>query len=192
MSYHDVPADPLIHAVASELKKSAPEIKQPSWGPFVKTGVDRQRPPTQKDWWHVRAAAMLRRIAIIGPVGTSKLRKHYGGAQNRGHQPETFKPGSGNVTRKILQQLEKAGLVKQGAKGVHKGRMITPKAHSMLDKASDALMKHHNIIIPRMPTAEQIQAATDARKAANAVKPAAKKPVKKVAPAAPVETPANG
>ena len=183
MSYHDVPADDLIKAVSEELKKHVPEVKQPSWAPFVKTGVSRERPPTQKDWWHIRAASMLRRIAIIGPVGTSKLSNHYGSAQNRGHQPETFKPASGNIIRKILQQLEKAGLVKQGAKGVHKGRMITPKAHSLLDKASDVIMKQKNIVIPRMPTAEQIAAATESRKAA------AKKPVK--AKAAPAAAPAH-
>jgi len=182
MSYHDVSAEDLIKVVAEELKKHVPEVKQPSWAPFVKTGVSRERPPTQKDWWHIRAASMLRRIAIIGPVGTSKLRNHYGGAQNRGHQPETFKPGSGNIVRKILQQLEKAGLIKQGAKGVHKGRMITPKAHSMLDKASDHVMKQKNIVIPRMPTAEQIAAATEARKAAGAKKPA-KKATQTTAPA---------
>lgn len=180
MSYRDVPADPLIHAVAEELKKIAPEVKAPSWAQFVKTGVSRQRPPMQKDWWHIRAASMLRRIAITGPVGTSKLKNHYGSAQNRGHQPETFKAASGNIIRKILQQLEKAQLIKQGAKGVHKGRMITPKAHSLLDKASDGIMKHMNIVIPKMPTQEQIAAAAESRKAVPAKKPAVKK-----APAAP-------
>jgi len=177
MSYRDVPADKLIEAVATELKKSAPEVKAPSWAQFVKTGVNRERPPTRKDWWQVRAAAMLRRIAIIGPVGTSKLKNHFGGAQNRGHQPETFKAASGNIIRKILQQLEKAQLIKQGAKGVHKGRMITPKAHSLLDKLSDGIMKQHGIVIPKMPTDAEIAAAAEARK----VKKAAPK---KVAPAA--------
>lgn len=164
MSYRDVPADLLIQAVAHELKKSAPEVKAPSWAQFVKTGVSRQRPPTQKDWWHIRTAAMLRRIAIMGPIGTSKLAKHFGSAQNRGHQPETFKEASGNIIRKILQQLEKAQLVKQGAKGVHKGRMITPKTHSMLDKLSDVIMKEKGIVIPRNPTEAEIATAAESRK----------------------------
>jgi ribosomal protein S19E (S16A) len=34
----------------------------------------------------------------------------------------------------MLQQLEKDGLIKYDEKGVHKGRIITPKGKSFLDK----------------------------------------------------------
>lgn len=163
MGYHDVPADKLIHSVAAELKKAAPEIKQPSWGQFVKTGVSRERPPTQENWWQIRAASMLRRIGMLGPIGTSKLAKHYGGAKNMGHRPEMFKPASTNIIRKLLQQMEKAGLIKQGAKGVHKGRMITPKGHSFLDKAANEIQKQLNIVIPRTPVAEVAEEAPKAK-----------------------------
>ena len=139
MSLYDVPGDKIIPIVVEEIKKSAPQVKAPSWAVFVKTGVSRERPPTQTDWWHIRAASMLRRVSILGPVGTSKLAVKYGGRKNRGHKPSHFYIGSTNITRKILQQLEKAGLIKHGAKGVHKGRMITPKGQSMLDKASDVI-----------------------------------------------------
>ncbi|MEK6939747.1 MAG: 40S ribosomal protein S19, partial [Nanoarchaeota archaeon] len=43
--------------------------------------------------------------------------------------------------RKILQQLEKSGLVKQTEKGVHKGRILTPKGTSFLDKIAVQLSK---------------------------------------------------
>lgn len=168
MGYHDVPADKLILAVAHELKKSAPEVKQPSWAQFVKTGVSRERPPTQNDWWQIRAASMLRRIGVLGPIGTSKLAKHYGGAKNMGHRPEMFKPASTNIIRKLLQQLEKAGLIKQGAKGVHKGRLITPKGHSFLDKAANEIQTQLNIVIPKnppAPTQEELAAQKEAKKA---------------------------
>ncbi len=174
MGYYDVPAQQLILLVAEELKKNA-TIKAPSWASFVKTGVNRERPPVQKDWWHIRAASMLRRIGMVGPIGTAKLANHYGGAKNLGHRPEMFKPASTNITRKLLQQLEKASLIKHGAKGFHKGRMITPSGHSMLDKAANELAKKLNIIIPKMPpapTAEEVAAQKEAKKAT------AKKPKK--------------
>lgn len=193
MGYYDVPAQELILLVAEELKKHS-TIKAPSWASFVKTGVNRERPPVQKDWWHVRAAAMLRRIGMIGPVGTAKLANHYGGAKNMGHRPERFKSASTNIIRKLLQQLEKANLIKHGAKGVHKGRMITPSGHSLLDKAANELAKKLNITIPKTPppaTAEEIAAQKEAKKAATAKKPK-KAPVAEAAhtsPAAPLESP---
>jgi small subunit ribosomal protein S19e len=50
------------------------------------------------------------------------LKRKYGGKKNRGHKPEKRFDGSGNIIRKILQQLEKAGLIEQKAIRVHKGR----------------------------------------------------------------------
>ncbi|MBI2144858.1 30S ribosomal protein S19e [Candidatus Woesearchaeota archaeon] len=124
----------LIDFLAEELK-SVQQIKAPAWAPFVKTGMHKERPPARKDWWHIRVASVLRTVANLGPVGTSKLRTRYGGKHSRGFKSERFAPGSGSIIRKALQQLEKAGLVKQAAKGVHKGRVITEKASALL-KAS--------------------------------------------------------
>ena len=67
------------------------------------------------------------------PIGTNKLKNLYGGKKNRGHKPERFYKGSGKIIRVILQQLEKAEYVKYIEKGVHKGRMITPKGKKILD-----------------------------------------------------------
>ncbi|MBI3035737.1 40S ribosomal protein S19, partial [Candidatus Woesearchaeota archaeon] len=52
----------------------------------------------------------------------------------RGAKKEHFFKGSGNILRKSLQQLEKAGFVKFAEKGVHKGRIATPKGKAFLDK----------------------------------------------------------
>ena len=82
---------------------------------------------------------MLRKIYLMGPIGVNKLRKKYGGKKNRGHKPERFYPGSGNIIRKVLQQLEKAEFVKYSEKSVHKGRVITPKGKKFLDKIADEL-----------------------------------------------------
>lgn len=153
MSVFDVPAKELIERTAKELKNTL-AIKPPSWADFVKTGMSRDRPPANQDWWYVRAASILRKAVILGPIGTSKLRGHYSGRKNRGMAGEhTYKAG-GNIIRKILQQLEKSGLLKQAKKGNHKGRIATPKGLSLLNKISTQIMKELNIVIPQTPKEE--------------------------------------
>ena len=130
---YDVDSQELITKAAEELKK-VPEIKPPVWAPFVKTGMHKERPPVKNDWWYVRTASILKAVYRLGPVGVSKLRTKYGGKKNRGVKKEHFYKGSGNILRKSLQQLEKAGFVKFAEKGVHKGRIATPKGKSFLDR----------------------------------------------------------
>jgi len=124
----------LIENLAKELGK-VKEVKAPEWAAFAKTGMHRERPPLRKDWWLVRAASMLRWVEIRGPIGVSKLRTKYGGRKNRGVKPDAFRRASGNVIRKIFQQLEAAGLVKKKENDIHKGRIITPKGVSLISKA---------------------------------------------------------
>ena len=126
----DVPSEALVMRAAEELKK-VDGIKPPEWSTHVKTGVHKERPPTQKDWWYIRSASVLRKIYIGNKLGVSKLRKAYGGRKNLGHKPEHKRPASGAIIRKILQQLDAAGFVKT-EKG--KGRMLTPKGQSFLNK----------------------------------------------------------
>ena len=135
---YDVDAQELILKAAEELKK-IPEIKAPAWAPFVKTGMHKERPPVNSEWWYIRTASVLRAIYRMGPIGVSKLRTKYGGQKNRGGKKEHFFKGSGNILRKSLQQLEKAGFVKFADKGVHKGRIITPKGKSFLDKIASQI-----------------------------------------------------
>ena len=132
-SMYDVDSQEIIIKAAEELKK-IPEIKPPAWASFAKTGMHKERPPASSDWWYVRAASVLRAVYRFGPVGVAKLRSKYGGKKNRGVKKEHFYKGSGNILRKTLQQLEKAGFVKFAEKGVHKGRIATPKGKSFLDK----------------------------------------------------------
>lgn len=131
---HTTSTNELIEKVAEELKKND-KISPPEWSKFVKTGVHKERPPIKDDWWYTRSAAILRKICLIGPIGVSKLRTIYGGKKDRGMKPEKFMRGSGSIIRKILQQLEAAGLAKQTEKGTHKGRVITPAGKSIIDKA---------------------------------------------------------
>ena len=161
-SIYDVPIDKLLLVVKEELK-SVDVIKAPSWAVFVKTGMHNERPPTQPDWWHMRAASILRKLALIGPIGVSKLRRYYGGKKNRGNKPEHFFKGSGNIIRKVLQQLDKAGLSKQIEIKGHKGRVLTPKGVSMLDKAATKVQhsmpkKGKQIEMPKTVEVEQAKA----------------------------------
>lgn len=135
MNRNDVSQQALITSLASELK-NVKDIQPPDWANFVKTGASRERPPTQEDWWYTRSASVLRKVSDLGPIGTQKLRRQYGGRKNMGYKPERFKTGSANITRKILQQLEKAQLVKQVDKEGRKGRVLTPQGHSLLDRAA--------------------------------------------------------
>jgi len=133
VTIYDVDASKLIKKASEELKKIE-LIKPPEWAKFVKTGASKERPPVEKDWWYMRAASILRKVYVLGPIGVSKLRKKYGGKKNRGHKPERTYKGSGSIIRKALQQLEKAELIKQVEKGVHKGKVITSKGKKFLDK----------------------------------------------------------
>ena len=127
----------LIKKVASYLKENK-VIEPPPWAMFVKTGVHKERPPQDPDWWYIRAAAMMRKLYIKGPIGVSRLRKLYGGRHRRGHRPPKFARGSGAIIRKILQQLEAAGLVEKADK---KGRALTAKGRDLLDEAAAAILR---------------------------------------------------
>ena len=137
---YDVDASELIKKAAEELK-SVKEINPPAWADFVKTGMSKERPPADKEWWYMRTASILRTVYMKGPIGVSKLRTKYGGKKNRGVAKERSYKGAGNIIRKAMQQLEKAGFVKQAQAGTHKGRIATPKGKSFLDKIALKLNK---------------------------------------------------
>ena len=135
MDVYNIKADELIKKLAEELKKIE-HIKPPTWAKFVKTGMHKERPPMQEDWWYTRTATILRRIYLQAPIGVSKLRKKFGGRKNRGHKPEKVYMASGNIIRKILQQLEKAELVEFKEKSIKKGRIISKKGRALLNSLS--------------------------------------------------------
>ncbi len=111
-------------------------IKAPEWTKFVKTSAGKERPPADLDWYYKRAASLLITIYKRGPVGVSKLRVKYGTKGRRGHNPAKFYRASGKIIRNVLQQLDKAGLTQFKKDGVHKGRIVTGKGRSLVDKNS--------------------------------------------------------
>ncbi|MCK4669824.1 MAG: 30S ribosomal protein S19e [Nanoarchaeota archaeon] len=133
----DANANALIDKAAGELKK-IPVIKAPEWAVFVKTSPGKEKVPMRNDWWHVRAAAILRAIYIKGPIGTAKLRTKFGARRYRAknRRPEHFIKASGSIIRKILQQLQSAGLVDLEAKAIKRGRQITGKGKQLMDNAA--------------------------------------------------------
>ena len=136
VSAREVPADKLNEKLKEKLK-AVEEISPPDWSRFVKSGAHKQRMPQQKDFWYIRASSILRRIYLDGPIGTERLRTYYGGKKKRGYKPDHFKKASGNIIRKILQQLEKAGLIEKAGKG----RKITSKGQKLLDKVAHGVSK---------------------------------------------------
>ncbi|PKL70165.1 MAG: 30S ribosomal protein S19e [Methanomicrobiales archaeon HGW-Methanomicrobiales-1] len=148
---YDVPADHIIRRVAEELKKRK-EITPPEWAAFAKTGVHKEMPPEDPDWWFTRAAAVLRRVYVDGPLGVERMRSFYGGKKNRGSRPNAFRKGSGSVLRKALQQLEAAGLI------VHDktGRKVSPAGMSFMDNLS-----HEVKITPPAPVPKRVVPVTE-------------------------------
>ncbi len=136
----DVPANELIEEAARRLREEK-LIEQPDWAAFVKTACTKERPPQRDDWWFVRAASILRTLYVRGkPVGVSRLRTKYGAKTKSRSKPKEFKKGSGKIIRTILQQLEKIGFVQQVEKP-RKGRIITDKGKSFLDKIAAQILK---------------------------------------------------
>src|SRR3989339_310286 len=139
----EVNPNSLVNKAAEELKKQ--KLVEPTeWSKFTKTGRQKERLPDSPEWWYIRSAAVLRSVAKLGPVGTEKLRTKYGGRKRRGYQPEHFYKASGSILRKILQQLEKSQLIQQTQKGVHKGRILTAKGTSLLDKIAVQMSKQEH------------------------------------------------
>jgi small subunit ribosomal protein S19e len=129
-----VPAERFIKALAEELKKDYSNSVRPQpWAAFVKTGVQKSNSPSQSDWWFTRSASVLRKLYVHGSIGVSRLRSEYGGSQHATAFPDHAKKGGGSIVRKILQQLEGAGLV---GKNESKGRVLTAKGSSLLDKVA--------------------------------------------------------
>ncbi len=133
VTIYDVHPGELVANLAVKLREMD-AIKPPEWADFVKTGRHTEKAPVQKDWWFTRAASVLRKVYIEGPIGTERLAATYGGFADKGSKPNKAVKGSRSVTRKCLMQLEASGLV---AKDKNKGRVVTAKGRALLDKVAN-------------------------------------------------------
>ena len=142
----DVPPSLFIERLKDELK-TVKEISPPEWASYVKTGVHKERPPEQPDWWYYRAASILYQLYRRGIVGVGELRNHYGGRKDRGVRPEHTRKGSGAIIRNALKQLEEANLVKT-VNG--KGRVISSEGRRLLDLLSTEIKRELEKEIPEL------------------------------------------
>jgi small subunit ribosomal protein S19e len=134
---YDVPAEKLISKLVEILKKDE-KFNPPPWSAFVKTGIHREKPPAETDWWYIRIAAVLRKIYMKSPVGVKRVSQMFGGAVNKGSKPFKSWSGSGAIIRQAMKQLEDAGYVK---KIEGKGRVISSTGQSLLDNAAHEVRK---------------------------------------------------
>ena len=134
---YDVPPQLLIEQTAERLKK-VEQIVPPEWADQVKTGLHTETQPVQENWWHIRTAAVLRKVYIKGPIGTERLAAMFGGSHDRRSKPYKAVKGSRTIIRQSLQQLEAAGLI---AADKNRGRMVTPKGQSFMDNIAHEVMK---------------------------------------------------
>ncbi len=129
---NDVPPAVFLPRLASELKNRH-AVEPPVWAAFVKTGVHKERAPTQPDWWYLRSASVLRKIYLQGSIGLERLSAEYGGKRDRGSAPYHARSGSRSILREIVHQLEKSGLVQRYKT---QGRRVTPDGARLLDTLS--------------------------------------------------------
>ena len=134
---HEVPQALLISKLADHLKHVS-QVSQPQWAAYAKTGSHAMREPNEKDWWYTRCASLLRKIYIHGPVGLTQLESDYGGRKKVGYYVGHHRDAGGSAIRKAIQQLEAAGLV---AKQGHRGRILTGKGVSLVDRQASEILK---------------------------------------------------
>ena len=144
---HDVPASKFIDKLAKYLRENVDEIQPLPWATFAKTGTHVEKQPQSPNWWYTRSASILRKVYIHGPIGLENLRADYGGRKNRGSKPNRATKAGGSDIRKVLQQLEAAGLIQISKP---KGRIMTPKGRKLLQEVAGDLSKEMVKTIPEL------------------------------------------
>ncbi len=131
-----VPYDALIKGL-SEKFAGDKRVEVPSWVGFAKAGIHREKSWVQDDWYHIRLASTLRKVAFKGPIGISRLSADYGGRVDRGSQGYHPAKGSRFIVRHMFQTLEKLGYVSTEKRG----RIISSKGQSLLDKTAREIIE---------------------------------------------------
>ncbi|KAH7342824.1 40S ribosomal protein S19 [Rhexocercosporidium sp. MPI-PUGE-AT-0058] len=138
ISVRDVDAQKFIEAYSAFLKRQG-KLPIPGWVDTVKTGPAKELPPQSIDWFYVRAASIARHVYLRKTVGVGRLRKVHGSTRNRGSRPSHHVDASGSVDRKVMQALEKIGVLEQDEdKG---GRRITQSGQRDLDRIAQTTVE---------------------------------------------------
>lgn len=94
----------------------------------------------------MRAAAVARHVYLRKSVGVGRLAKTHGSTKNRGARPNHHVDASRGVERKVLQALEKIGIVEkieddeEGSSGKG-GRRITQSGMRDLDRIAQTAVE---------------------------------------------------
>jgi small subunit ribosomal protein S19e len=145
VTVRDVDAQKFINAYAEFLKRQG-KLQIPGWVDTVKTSHSNELPPQSADWFYVRAAAVARHVYLRKSVGVGRLRKVHGSTKNRGSRPSHHVNASGSVDRKVMQSLEKLGILEkldeddEGAGG-RGGRRITQAGMRDLDRIAQTAIE---------------------------------------------------
>ncbi|KAF2029529.1 40S ribosomal protein-like protein S19 [Setomelanomma holmii] len=141
----DVEAQKFIGAYAAFLKRQGKlpmylaDRLSTGWVDTVKTSHSKELPPQDIDWFYVRAAAVARHVYMRKTVGVGRMRKAHGSTKNRGSRPSHHTDASGSVDRKVMQALEKIGVLEQDEdKG---GRRITQSGQRDLDRIAQTTLE---------------------------------------------------
>ncbi|KAF7058395.1 hypothetical protein CFC21_065464 [Triticum aestivum] len=138
----DVNPHEFVKAYSAHLKRSGKLVdflctqdmmELPEWVDIVKTARFKELPPSDADWYYIRAASMARKIYLRQGIGIGGFQKIYGGRQRNGSRPPHFCKSSGAVSRNILQELQKMGIIDVDPKG---GRLITSQGRRDLDQVA--------------------------------------------------------
>ena len=144
---YDVPASKFIEKLAKYLKDNVDEVQPPAWAVVAKTGSHVEKQPQNPNWWYIRGASVLRKVYVNGPIGIEKLRADYGGRKDFGVKPEHAVKAGGSSVRKILQQLEVAGLIQTVRS---QGRIMAPKGRKLLQEVAGDLHKDMAKVLPAL------------------------------------------
>ncbi len=126
MSLYDVPQQELVERVAVALQK-VEQIKPPEWALFAKISSQNEKPPVRSDWWYVRAASVLRRIALLGPVGVSKLSIKFGGKKIEVTRHPDLRLQEEIIFAKFFNNLKKLDFASRIKKEVTKDELLPLK-----------------------------------------------------------------
>ena len=146
LTVKDVDAASFIAAYAKHLKGQG-KVQPPKEIEYIKSGRHKQLAPDDADWFYIRAASIARKIYMRPGTGVGALRRMYGGNYRRGTRKEHFSKASGGIIRKILQSLEKVGVVEAYDDEEIGGRMISQSGRSDLDRIAAQVGAAPSIII---------------------------------------------
>eukprot|EP01039_Chlorochromonas_danica_P004326 gene4326-4747_t len=140
VTVRDVPAAKFIAAYADVLKNND-KFVVPKWVDTVKTGVHKELAPYDPDWYHIRAAAIIRKIYLRPGTGVGDLKKSFGGSYRRGARPEIHRDAAGGLIRSILKSLDELKFTEKTEKG---GRRVTKIGQQALDLVAGQIAYDEN------------------------------------------------